>query len=60
MHFAAITQATVKGHIVTWANDGGIYISRDLHDLLRDDLQGVRYTAKTLREFDAVCKLFAL
>ena len=60
MHFSTIAQATVKGHSVTWANDGGIYMGRDLHDLLRDDLQGVHYTAKTMREFDALCKLFAL
>lgn len=56
---ATIKQATVKGHSVTWAADGRIYFGRELHDALRDDLQGVRFSAKTTREFSAVCRMLA-
>lgn len=59
MNFSVITTATVKAHTVSWATNGGIYMARDLHDLLRPALQGISYRAKTIREFENVCALLA-
>lgn len=49
--------AQVNGHIVTWAQNGGIYFSRDFHDGLVDTLQGIHYRAKTINEFGSICRL---
>ena len=59
-HFRAVLVREVRGQNVTWANNGRVYFSRDLHDRLPDDMQGRSFQCNTPREFDALCRQFAV
>lgn len=59
MEIRTLRTATVKGHRVQWANNGTVYFGADLHDLLPEEFQGIHYTAKTVREFEAVCRILS-
>lgn len=54
-----IDHRIIHGQRVGWYNKGHVYMSRNMHDSLPDDMQGRLHTCNTPREFDALCRQFA-
>lgn len=53
--FTALMVKQIRGENATWANNGLVYLSRDLHDSLEESLQGRTFYCKSVKEFETLC-----
>jgi hypothetical protein len=53
-----IGRATVNSNNITWANNGIVYVTREICDSLPEDTK-LPLTANTVREFESVVALIS-
>ena len=55
MNYVEIGSANIKGHRVSWANNGHVYVSRELFEKCAK-AENICFKANTPREFQSICK----